>query len=377
MGYTYDQCVDNIYETLAVMRKFGFTPNIDKSVLIPTHIIEHLGFIINSIEMMVTITKEKYEKLSGQALHILNNTDYSIRYVSRLIGIMVACCTGVEYGELFCKQLEIEKITALRINNGDFDCTMVISKNAKADVEWWLENAMSQKRKITHGRITHVMNTDASNDGWGGGGVIDGKIANGKWNESQKALHINVLELQAVLNGLLTLCHDIHNSHIKILSDNATTVAYIRNMGGTHSLACNAIAQNIWKWAIERKNWLLCTFITGVDNVEADLASRVFDNTTEWMLNVKVFQDICAIFGRPDIDLFASKHNYQLTKYASWTPDRNSYAIDAFALNWGDFYAYCFCPFSVIPDALKKIKDAAARVIVILPFGRHKRGFPR
>ena len=132
---------------------------------------------------------------------------------------------------------------------------------------------MSQKRRITQGRITHVMNTDASNDGWGA--VIDGKIANRKWNESQKALHINVLELQAVLNGLLTLCHDIHNSHIKILSDNATTVAYIRNMGGTHSLACNAIAQNIWKWAIEGKNWLLCTFIVGVDNVEA---SRVFDD---------------------------------------------------------------------------------------------------
>ena len=64
-----------------------------------------------------------------------------------------------------------------------------------------------------------------------------------------------------------------------VLYLNATTVAYIRNIGGTHSLACNA--QNIWKWAIERKNWLLCTFIAGVDNVEADLASRVFDNTTE------------------------------------------------------------------------------------------------
>ena len=148
-------------------------------------------------------------------------------------------------------------------------------------------------------------------------------------------------------------------------------------MGGTHSLACNAIAQNIWKCAIERKNWLLCTFIAGVDNVEADLASRVFDNTTEWMLNVKVFQDICAIFDRPDIDLFASKHNYQLTKYAPWTPDRNSYAIDAFVLNWGDFYAYCFCPFSVIPDVLKKIKDDAARVIEILPFWPTQAWFPK
>ena len=95
------------------------------------------------------------------------------------------------------------------------------------------------------------------------------------------------------------------------------------------------------------------------------------------MLNVKVFQDICAIFDRPDIDLFASKHNYQLTRYASWTPDRNSYAIDAFVLNWGDFYAYCFCPFSVIPDVLKEIKDDAARVIVILPFWPTQAWFPK
>ena len=41
--------------------------------------------------------------------------------VAQLIGMMVSCFPGVEYGELFSRQLWIEKAAALKTNNRDFE----------------------------------------------------------------------------------------------------------------------------------------------------------------------------------------------------------------------------------------------------------------
>lgn len=56
------------------------------------------------------------------------------------------------------------------------------------------------------------------------------------------------------------------------------------------------------------------------------------------MLDRKVFADIVARYGTPDIDLFASRLSHQLPNYVSWEPDPGAAAMDAFSLHWG----YCF-----------------------------------
>ena len=115
--------------------------------------------------------------------------------------------------------------------------------------------------------------------------------------------------------------------------------------GGTHSVKCNTIARLIWEWAIKTDNYLLPAHIPGLDNVEADFASCIFYNTTEWMLNKKVFADVTKVFGMPEIDLFASKLNTQLKCYVSWYPDCKAVAIDAFTRFWGNEYVYVFFSF--------------------------------
>ena len=50
----------------------------------------------------------------------------------------------------------------------------------------------------------------------------------------------------SVLLGLKSLLSNAHNKHIRIQSDNTTTVAYINNMREIKSTACNDMAQEIW-----------------------------------------------------------------------------------------------------------------------------------
>ena len=54
--------------------------------------------------------------------------------------------------------------------------------------------------------------------------------------------------------------------HVRIMSDNTTTVSYIM-MGGCKAIECNSRNKHIWDWARERKIWLSAAHIPGSSNV--------------------------------------------------------------------------------------------------------------
>ena len=92
-----------------------------------------------------------------------------------------------------------------------------------------------------------------------------------------------------------------------------------------------------------------------------------FDDSTEWKLNVGVFNRIVNILGTPTIDMFASRLNYQLTPYVSWLSDPQAMAIDAFTLDWTNHFLYAFPPFSILPQFLQKLEMDQAQAILIAP----------
>ena len=94
------------------------------------------------------------------------------------------------------------------------------------------------------------MYTDTSTLGWGA--TLGRTTTGGRWSPEEKEYHINYLELKAILLGLQSLCSASTECHIKVLTDNTTAVAYIHNMGGSHSIACNDMAREIWLWCKEK-----------------------------------------------------------------------------------------------------------------------------
>ena len=73
------------------------------------------------------------------------------------------------------------------------------------------------------------------------------------------------------------------------------------------------------------------------------------------------------IWGTPDIELFASRLNSQLPKYASCKPDPGATRVDAFSFAWSGMFAYLFPPFCLIARCLKKLEsDGALGLIIVL-----------
>ena len=78
---------------------------------------------------------------------------------------------------------------------------------------------------------------------------------------------------------------------------------------------------------------------------------------------------LCSSCGMPDIDLFVSRLNHKVPKYASWKPDPLASFVDAFTLNRREFSnAYVFPSFCLVGRCLQKVilPQATLAVVVLL-----------
>ena len=374
-GTSFSECQSNVAETSRLLTSLGFTINEAKSVRIPTQQLCHLGFILNSVSMTVNLGPDKIDRIKLLGQQFIGNKSHTIRQVAQLIGTLVSCFPGMEYGPLYYRHLETEKSLALKQNLGNFEARMNLSSLAQSEVQWWIGNAGVCPKRLRHGNADIVLQTDASSAGWGAK-LIGGKATGGRWSETEQNEHINILELKACLLGLQALCSSHCGAHIQIQTDNTTAVCYIRDMGGSQSRSANHFAHRIWNWAIAKNVWLSSTHIPGSQNVIADRASRVFNDRTEWKLDSNAFRYCIELWGEPTIDLFASRLNHQLPSYVSWQPDPAAAAVDAFSLDWGNQFVYLFPPFSLIPRVLEKLQENKGRAIMIVPQWPTQTWFP-
>ena len=375
IGEDYNDCARNVIDCIEWFNKLGFNIHPKKSSFIPAQEIIFLGFVINSVSMTIRLTHDKKTSLRELCMKVLGNSFISIRRLASLIGKFTASFPGVRYGPLHYRDLEREKVAALKLNKGNFDKNMCIGKKGCSDISWWVENIMDSFAAIHIGNPNFVMETDACKTGWGA--VCNGSRAHGGWSFKEAQDHINVLELRAILLGLKSHARNTKDSHILVMCDNVTAVCSLNKMGSVKSPQCDKIVREIWRYIISNDNWLTVSYIPGKENIEADLESRR-DNNKEWMLDPVVFNKIIKHINiSPTMDLFASRLNFQLKPFVSFRPDPEALHINAFTINWGCWSPfYAFPPFPIITKVLNKVLRDQAEGIIIVPNWPNQIWFP-
>ena len=373
VGDTKQECENNVTDTVSLMENVGFIIHEKKSILIPVKNIVFLGNHIDSERMIVYLTDEKKQTILHECSLLRNKARAKIREVARVVGLIVSSFSAVQFGPLHYRDLEKQKILALKCSRGDFNGIMQITEAMRADLDWWLKNVNIEKREISHGVPNLVIITDASLLGWGA--VCDGSRIGGRWSLEEKDHHINYLELLAVYHALRAFCKDKHDLHIQIKTDNVCCQTYINKMGGVKSPLCNEMAKLIWAWAIGKQIWLSAAYIPSKQN-PADQNSRNFNDNVEWMLDRNLAECVLSIWDSPLIDMFASRVNKQLKRFVSWKNDPDAEAIDAFSMTWTDLYFYAFPPFSLIPRLLFKLREEQGECILVAPVWLTQAWFP-
>ena len=164
VGYEYTACKRNVQDTF---QKLGFVIHPVKSVFIPTQEIEFLGFLLNSVFMTIRLPPTKAAHVCTTCQNLLLKTDMTIRETAQVIGLIVSSLPAVQFGELYYKNLEKNKVLALQANKGNCDVPLYLSKDAKADLSWWINNVDSSFKKIVQPNPDMTLTTDASTKGWG------------------------------------------------------------------------------------------------------------------------------------------------------------------------------------------------------------------
>ena len=93
--------------------------------------------------------------------------------------------------------------------------------------------------------------TDASTQGWGTH-MGDSQIS-GTWTRTDRKLHINCLELKAVVSALQHWAPVLQGHQVMIATDNSTEVSYINQLGGTRSPTLLHLTVELLLW-LEAQN---------------------------------------------------------------------------------------------------------------------------
>ena len=373
-GFSSENCLSNIQSTIALLRTLGFIINLPKSNLIPCHQIKYLGFIFDSQAFSISLDECRKSKMVVAVSRMLETEQCIIREFAQLIGSLISICPAVEYSFLYTRKLERVKYLALLKSNQNYDSVMKVPKSIRSDLSWWKLHIPLCNNPIRLDRYDFTIFTDASNTGWGA--ACNGQSTHGYWTAEERKSHINFLELMAVWYGLKCYANNACNSQILLRVDNATALSYVNKMGGIKFQHLADLAQNIWRWCEIRKLWIHASYIPSAENAVADSESRSKDWDKEWKLNHSDYTQICLDLGKPNIDLFASRTNTQCSKFISWKPDPEAWAVDAFTVSWKRLSFYAFPPFALIGRVLQKIINDEAEGILVVPNWPSQPWFP-
>lgn len=365
IGSTIEECQTNVEITSALLRELGFIINIKKSRTEPSRRCKFLGFILDTESMLIELPEKKREKMLDTIKKFRVGLSYSIREFASFVGSLGDCCKASKYGWAYMKDLEREKMFALRENGDNFEAIMRLSDNVREDLLWWKSHIMTITNPIKNFKFEMEIFSDASLSGWGV--CCNGKKTHGFWSTKERENHINYLELLSAFFGIKCFASHLKDYHILLRIDNTTAIAYINRMGGIQKRKLSTLAKDIWKWCEQRNLWLFASYIRSEENSVADAESRRLEVETEFALSNSAFKEITRSFRTPEIDLFASRTNTKCKKYVSWKKDPGSIAVDAFTIDWKQHFFYAFPPFSIILKVLKKVQLEKARGIIVVP----------
>ena len=320
----------------------GLRVNFAKSSLLPSQRITFLGAVFDSANMRAVISPERALVLQQLTASVRNKACFPLKFFQRMLGLMASASPVLQLGLLRMRPLQYWlklRVPPHAWRHGRF--RIRVNQACLAALEPWM-NPVWFSRGVPLQAVSRrtVLSTDASNLGWGA--LCEGRPAFGSWSHEESHLHINCLEMLAVERALQSFQAILKGRHVLVQLDSMTVVSYINHQGGLSSSRLCTLAKRLLEWALPRLQSLKATHIPGKMNLGADMLSRSNVPSDEWMLHPQTVLKIWEIFGKAEVDLFASENN-------SHCPTYFSKDTDALAHDWPSLLLYAFPPIALIP----------------------------
>ena len=364
---TKESCHQGTQSLLALCQELGWVVNLQKSELDPKQVFEFVGYKYDLSHGLVKPTKNRWESILQKVAAILANPTCRVRKFMSLIGLLTTTEKQVPLGRLHMRPVQWHLKRHWRVPES-LEKEIPVPRSLHPHLLWW-----TKETNVLIGQPLHPLRhaiqifTDASKEGWGA--HLGDFTTRGTWSVPESHLHINFLELKAVLLALKRFQHLVQGKVVLVATDNTTVVAYINKEGGIRSGSLCALLWRLLCWCNLRQVVLKARHIPGRLNVIADKLSRQGQVIqTEWSPHQEVFNLLVQTWHLPQVDMFATKYNHKLPQYVSPVPDPNAWTVDALTVSWENMDMYAFPPVSLLGKVVSKLADHLyKRVIIIAP----------
>ena len=345
----------------------GLLPNIPKSDLDPSQLFPFIGIQFDLTQGTARPVDHRIQNFIQLAHGFLQCQVQPARMWQQLLGHLTSLEQLVFRGRLHMRPLQFRLQTCWSQHRDDQSKLVNINQEAKQALQWWMNTAHLKAGVPMHESPPETtLFTDASTEGWGA--HMEQLQAEGLWTPAQRPLHINNLELLAVLLALQEFEKTVHGKRVLVMTDNTTVVGHIRNQGGTHSRELFKLTTELFQWADEHQVLLVARHIPGHLNVIADRLSRRHQIIhTEWSLAPAVAAALWLVWGQPHVDLFATSENAKLPVFVSPLPEDTAWKVDALSFSWKNLWAYLYPPVPLLPEVLHQISQTTCEVVLIAP----------
>ena len=238
--------------------------------------------------MTTSLTNAKKNKMKNLCVNTLSNSTPTIYQIASLLGNIAASFEAGTHGRLHYQYLEQNIIVALREARESFESPCIITSEASRDIIWWRNNILDVIASLyPTPEVDLRIFTDVSNEGLSAS--TNDQTINGRWNKSEKFLHINKLELLLSNMHFFHFCNYILTSNMLGLWLTIALLCPTSINKVAHSSMCNKLTIEIWEICKKHLSHLFVAHIPGKHNFIADLASRIFQDSAKWMISTNIF----------------------------------------------------------------------------------------
>ncbi|XP_077111050.1 uncharacterized protein LOC143766927 [Ranitomeya variabilis] len=305
----------DLTKSLEILKSLGWIPNLEKSDLLPSKKKKFLGVLLDSELRRSFLPRERQLDLVQRVTAFRTLKAPTLRHSMYILGSLTSCIQMVPWAQAHTRVLQTHVLASWDRQQSSLSKRICLPNHVRTSLTWWLHRRNLQRGVSWDQVPLKTLTSDASQRGWGA--IVDGTHFQDRWPPDIRASSSNFRELKAVEEALKAASVLVQGHHVRIYSDNVTTVAYLRHQGGTKYKKLKTLASNNFFWAERHLLSISAVHLKGSANTQADFLSRKDVHPGEWCLNQEVFLSLISKWGIPEVDLFANSQNAKVQTYIS------------------------------------------------------------
>lgn len=366
----YDTTLADALFVKSVLVDAGFIINIQKSVFLPTQILEWLGLVWDLIKNTLSIPDRRV----SNALDVLHESRDN---VCSLHVRLLAKCTG----KIMSMMPVLENICKLRTKrmhmaiesrmHWDSFVDLNQTEGSIEEIKFWIDKFLvlpvRQLFPVDNFESVDIF-SDASSVACGAfieGTCMTENVCHRNWSAVEKTLSSTWREMMTVFFAIKSFLPLLLEKHVRWCTDSQSSVKIIES--GSMKKHLQDLAIDIFKICSENRISLHMIWVPRELNEKADLISKYVD-VDDWSVSDEFFTFLNDMWGPHSIDRFANHYNHKIPRFNSlcWVPGTEN--VDSFSLNWSGENNWLVPPVSIVTRVINHLVSCKAVGTLVVPF---------